>query len=157
MKIKIPISEKLAGRILILFFSACVLVNLVLCFSRGSIASIAYNVIFKGKQDALLCPIDNLFSKFECGRLFLKFEGFNAQSETSKRIVQMVYFRAVFKYYPGQIIIGDPDLVIKEGNEFLKNQFIPGDEWLRTNNFNYLLIFHEGEKGAISYDVREVK
>ena len=157
MKIKIPISEKLAGRIIVLFFAACLMVNLVLCFSRESIASVAYNVIFKGEQDALLSPIDSLFSKFEPGRLFLRFEGFNAQSEISKRIVQIVYFRAVFKYYPGQIIIGDTDLIIKEGNEFLKKPFFPNDEWLRTNNFNYMLIFHEGEKGKISYDVKEVR
>jgi hypothetical protein len=157
VKIKIPISEKHVDRILILLFSACILVNLGLNFSRGSIASTAYDVVFKGKQYPLVFPIDDLFSKFERGRLFLKFDGFDPEKETSKRIAQLVYLRGVFRYYPGQIQTGDTNLIIKEGNEFLKNKFIPDQKWLKTNKFDYLLTFRQNDKGEISYDLEEVE
>jgi hypothetical protein len=154
---KIPISEKNVNRLLISLFSACLLVNLALCFSSGSVALTAYDVFFKGKQDPLVAPIDNLFSKFDRGRLFLKFDGFSPDSENSRRIAQLVYLRAVFRYYPGQILTGDPRLTIKEGNEFLKKSFIPDQEWLKTNKCNYLLSFKRDDKGIISYDVKEVR
>lgn len=157
MKIKTPISKKNVDRILILFFSACILFNLALCFSRGSIASTAYAVVFNGKQDPLVFPIDNLFSKFEHGKIFLKFDGFNPENEMSKRMAQLVYLRSVFRYYPGQILTGDTSLIIKEGNEFLRSSFNPDGDWLKTNKFNYLLTFHRDDKGIMSYDVKEVR
>ncbi len=87
----------------------------------------------------------------------MKFDGFSPENETSRRIAQLVYLRAVFRYYPGQILTGDTNLIVKEGNEFLNDTFMPDEGWLKSNKFNYLLTFRRNDKGIISYDVKEVR
>ena len=98
--------------------------------------------------------MDRLFAKFEKGKIFLKFEGFDLKEFSGNNLVPLFYFRSVFAYYPGRILVGEPELIIKKGNEFLENPFEPDDEWLARNDVNYVVTLKYGN--PIGFDVREL-
>ncbi len=143
---------------LIILLSACLLVNLFFCYGKDSLASTVYGIVFKGNREPLrpIVAVDSFCSKLEKGKVLLKFEGFESGNEATERIVPLIYFRAVFAYYPGRILTGDPSLVIRKGNEFLEKPFNPNEEWLKQNNVNYQVKFVRTKEGAITTDVREL-
>jgi len=151
-------AKKHGDRILIMLLSACILINLLFCYGRDSLASTAYEVVIKGNKAPIghVMAVDRLYSKLEKGKVFLKFEGFDPESEATKRLVPLIYFRSVFAYYPGQILTGDPKLMIRKGDEFLKNAFNTDDEWLKQNNINYQITFIHGKDGSITTGFKEI-
>ncbi|HCE44751.1 MAG TPA: hypothetical protein DET40_14510 [Lentisphaeria bacterium] len=150
--------KKHTDRILILLLSACIVVNLLFCYSKGSLASTAHEVVIKGNKAPIghVMAVDGLYSKLDKGKVFLRFEGFNPETEIAKRLVPLIYFRSVYSYYPGQILTGDPKLVIRKGDEFLKSTFAVDDEWLKQNKINYQITFIQGGNGSITTEFKEI-
>ncbi|GEM_PF-2269729 len=146
------------NRLIMAILGACIMVNLFFCYSRTSVVSTIYEVFFRDNQYPIrhLVAVDKLFAKFEKGNILVRFEGFDPEGDSGKKLVPLIFFRSVFDYYPGKILVGDPELIIKKGNEFLDTPFTPDDEWLERNKINYQVTFICNEEGGVGLDVQEI-
>ncbi|MGD0139342.1 MAG: hypothetical protein ABSD28_10730 [Tepidisphaeraceae bacterium] len=59
--------------------------------------------------------------------IFLKFDDF---PESRAGYAQNVYFRAVYFLYPQRVLVSGPSATLNRGQDLLKNNSLPSDQWL---------------------------
>lgn len=145
---------------LIIVFISCIsiLINLLFVFGKNSVAAVVYEFVLKRNVNPILplISIDKTLSGLETGKILLKFEGFDLHGDAAKRLVPLIYFRSVYKYYPGLVSTGNPDLIINKGNEFIGKFIEPEESKLKEKSFKYVLTFKRDENGEISVEVRKL-
>jgi hypothetical protein len=68
--------------------------------------------------------------------LFLKFDHF---PPGAAGYAQNIYFRAVYVLYPRPLLVAGPSIKLSNGDELLKNNEYPGDQWLRSQGVDSVM------------------
>jgi hypothetical protein len=74
--------------------------------------------------------------------LFLKFDQFPPKAAG---YAQNIYFRAVYVLFPRPLLAAGPSTKLSNGNELLKNNEYPGDQWLRSQGVDSVMTIQMDE------------
>jgi hypothetical protein len=85
--------------------------------------------------------------------IFLKFDGF---PERWAGYAQNIYFRAVYFLYPQPVLVSGPTATINKGQDLLKNNSLPSDQWLLDHGVDSVMSIVMDPKHDVPV-VREVR
>jgi hypothetical protein len=74
--------------------------------------------------------------------LFLKFDNFPPKGAG---YAQNIYFRAVYVLFPRPLLAAGPSTKLSNGDELLKNNEYPGDQWLRSQGVDSVMTIQMDE------------
>jgi hypothetical protein len=92
------------------------------------------------KPDRIAAPYklwDGWITSAARGRgLFLKFDQFPPRAAG---YAQNIYYRAVYVLFPRPLLVAGPATKVTNGNELLKENEYPGDQWLRSQGVDSVM------------------
>ncbi|MEA2011609.1 MAG: hypothetical protein U9O87_00780 [Verrucomicrobiota bacterium] len=115
---------------------------------------------FSGQKDTFIADYssaDQLLNSLKNtnGNIFIDFKGFTHTD--FEPIAALLYFRAVYLYYPRKVFVADPSQIITlQGVEFLYDNFVVTKSFLEKNKIKTIFTLSHSHKKGINWKIKRL-